>query len=444
MIVDNFIRIGFDELSKSEREKLEKQLTFVTDNGEIVTCFRKRITHGDYILPRGSWYLLPDHVRYRDQRTCPKGRALKFALKLDDTSIDPRFKRQAEAVEDMLREEQGLVIRPPGTGKTQIALAFVAQVKTPTLVLVHTRDLLEQWVDYAKKALPGARVGVIQGKRCTVGDITIAMVQTLNRYVDSKPKAWWAQFGALIADEAHHVSAATWENVINTCPARYRIGFTASPTRADGMERTMRYIVGPVIHRMAFTSSVKLSVRTVRTGFQFQYRGPYDWGNLLRALISDRPRNRKIARAVDKEVAEGNSVLVLSRRIEHLENIQELLVEDSEILAGRTRTKAERADILERFKSGELRVVLATQLADEALDITRLNRVMLVHPGKHEGRIIQQIGRALRQHPEKHDAIIYDFVDRKITPLNRQWKKRRHAYKKNDIRIRKRGRVKWH
>jgi superfamily II DNA or RNA helicase len=143
-----------------------------------------------------------------------------------------------------------------------------------------------------------------------------------------------------------------------------------------------------------------------------------------------------IAKVADREIQEGNSVLVLSRRIEHLERIAEEMREPCAILAAARVTKKERDRILAAFRTGEIRCVLATQLADEALDVPRLNRVLLTHPGKHEGRIIQQIGRALRKFPDKDDAIVYDFVDWNVHVLRRQWDARKRTYKKDGIKIR--------
>jgi len=116
---------------------------------------------------------------------------------------------------------------------------------------------------------------------------------------------------------------------------------------------------------------------------------------------------------------------------------------DCEILAAKTRTKKERAKALADFRNGTVRCILATQLADEALDVPRLNRVFLTHPGKHEGRIIQQIGRALRLTPEKRDAVIYDFVDHRVGILKRQWNLRERTYRQNKIKVRSSGVLAW-
>lgn len=434
MIVDRTIRIEFSELSEREQGKLEKNLTYEINGGDVVQSFQKQITRGLYRIPRGAWSILPESVRYVDNRTAPVMPKLKFVGKLDDVAKDPRFKGQRECVDVMFQEEQGLIIRPPGTGKTEIGCAFAAKCGTRTLVLVHTEDILQQWIARVEDVIPElkGKVGIIRGQTVKIGHITIATVQTLQRY--AQDRKWWKQWGCVIADEAHHVAAPSWENVLNACPAKYRFGFTASATRADGMHPSMRFIVGPVIHRQKFSSPVKLTVEPVKTGFRFPYRGAFDWQRLVTALVRDPERNKLIARKVEQDIAEGNSVLVLSRRIEHLTEIAELIAHPTEILAAKTRSRKDRHRILKEFRSGKVRCILATQLADEALDVPRLNRVHLTYPGKHEGRIIQQIGRAIRQHPTKQEAVIYDYVDR-AGPLDRQWRLRKQTYRKEKISV---------
>jgi superfamily II DNA or RNA helicase len=435
MIVDSILKIEIPELSSGEWERLEKSLTFVTESGEVVITYRKLRTKGIYKMPRGAWYLLPSHIRYRDNRSCPPMPKLKFKVKLDDVAKDERFRGQSEAVAAMFDNEQGLIVRPPGTGKTQIAMAFMAQCETRSLVLVHTEDILNQWVDYIERAIPSmkGKVGIIRGSKCKVGHITVAMVQSLKSY-NYKPRKWWAQWGCLIVDEAHHVAAQSWEAIVNVVPARYRFGFTASPTRADGFHPALKFIIGPVIHKQDFSSPVNLQVVPCRTKFFMPYRGSFDWQRLLNSVVENDRRNQYIARIIDREVERGHSVLVLSRRIEQLDRVAGIISSDCEILTSE-RNRAERRAVLDKFRDGSLPVLLATQLADEALDVQRLSRVLLIHPGKAEGRLIQQVGRALRKFPDKKDARIYDFVDWRVKILRRQWTERKRIYKKNGIEI---------
>jgi superfamily II DNA or RNA helicase len=437
MIVGSKISIGYDELSQREWKRLFQALTFVNGNQEVVECYRQLYTKGRVLIPRGAWHLV-DQLDYVDKRVKPRAKfQSNFQIELDAVHLDKRFAGQSDAVGAMLTYEQGQIIRPPGTGKSQIVLAFVSMCGTPALVIVHTEDILNQWVEYAQEAMPDIEIGVIRGQEYRVGQLTISTIQTLRKYTD---RNFWMQFGALIADEAHHGAAASWEQTINRSPAFYRFGFTASETRADGMHPALKHIFGPVIHKQEFSSPVKLSVEPVRTRFYFGYRGAFDWMPMLNKLVQDDKRNRQIARIVNDEISRGNSILVLSRRIEHLERIASLVEGSCEILTGK-RKRVDRKRILRDFRSGKLRCLLATQLADEALDVPRLNRVVLTHPGKHEGRIIQQIGRAIRTHPEKHDAVIYDIVDMRVNVLRRQWSQRRRTYKANKISIRGLGKL---
>jgi len=430
VIVGRNISIQDEELSDKEWQRLLNKLTFLNGEQEVVECYRRDFLKEKIVIPRGAWNLV-EHLDYYDRRVMPPAPKLKFTIKLDDIEIDKRFKGQSEAVEAMLKYEQGQVIRPPGTGKSQIVLSFVAKCRTTSLIIVHTEDILQQWIEYARQAIPEIEIGVIRGKQCEVRHLTIATIQTLKNYSSS---SFWKQFGAIIADEAHHGAAPSWEATMNLSPAFYRFGVTASPTRADGMHPALKFIFGPVIHEQEFSSPVKLKVVPVRTKFKYRYRGAFDWSRMLNALVRDDERNKQIAEVANDEIARGNSCLILSRRIEHLERIAALMDTPIEILTGKRR-RVDRKRILEDFRSGASQCIAATQLADEALDVPRLNRVILTHPGKHEGRIIQQIGRAIRTHPDKQNAIIYDIVDMKVRPLRRQWSQRKATYHKAGISI---------
>src|SRR5262245_54961659 len=121
MKVDALLTIGFSELSAKEQRKLEGQLSFLNGQQEPVVCFRKNMLSQTYTIPRGAWFLLPEHIRYHDYRVCPPMPKLDLNLDLNAIEKDPRFEGQAEAVAAMFQQEQGLIIRPPGTGKSAIA-----------------------------------------------------------------------------------------------------------------------------------------------------------------------------------------------------------------------------------------------------------------------------------------------------------------------------------
>lgn len=437
MIVENILRVGRDELSEKQWRKLLRRLTFIDADENEWRFYRWRKRQKVMELPRGAWAFPEfENVEYEDRRSCPPMPEHEFLVKLDDISKSKNFEGQSAAVEAMLAQEQGLVVRMPGSGKSQIVLAFTARCKTRVLVIVHTRDLMNQWVTYAKRAVPTLDVGTIQGKNYHVGQLTIATVQTLRDFVDYTDLKWWRQFGAVVCDETHHAPATSWETILNASTARYRFGMTATEARADKRDPAIKYLVGPVIHKQEFENEIPTNVVAVKTGYYFPYRGSWDWGRLLRDLVADPKRNAKIAAIADREVAAGNYVLILSRRIKQLEEVQALMkTERNAILAasGRSGVRGRvRDQLVKNMRSGKLRCALATQLADEGLDVPRLNRVLLIHPGKFEGRIKQQVGRGGRAYRDKTDLIVYDFID-EVPVLRRQWRERKRAYKRMKI-----------
>lgn len=440
MIVGSTIKLGATELTKREWTKLFSKLTFFDADHNEVHAYK--LLDGAVELPRGAWALLPDHVVYRDERIAPRMRELIYTLTLDDKGFDG----QVDAFEAMKREEQGMIIAQPGFGKTQVALAFAAACKTPTLVLVHTQDILDQWVQYAQRAIPMAKIGVIQGDNWKFGHLTIAMVQSVRQDMDGFRREYAEKFGCVIVDEGHHVPAETWEQIMNSLPAKYRFGFTATDTRADGMHPLIRHLIGPVIFKQKFKPKVPVKVIPLKSTFKYAYRGHYDWARMQDALTNNEARNRMIAEAVLRQMAKGHSVLVLSGRIKHLENLAGYVLEhfaltsegahkgQASILTGKTPAKKRKA-LMADFKAGRLQCLLSTQLADEALDVPRLSRVFMTFPSKHEGKTQQRLGRALREHEDKHDAIIFDVVDEHVGVLRRQWMARKATYKKLGINV---------
>lgn len=440
MIVRNTLKLDIDELSEKEWRRLFKSLRYQDGAGEVWEPWKIHPSSSQVELPRGAWSLLPNHVVYHDERAEPHQAEFEFNGTLDyvDEISGKSFSGQKEALRSMISQEQGIVLAQPGFGKTQVAIAFAAIVETPTLVLVHTKDILQQWIDRIESLSPDISVGVIQGSSYTIGEITIATVQTFKKTLREDKGARW-KFGCVILDECHHAAAGTFADILNQMPAKYRFGFTASETRADGNHPYTRLVIGPIIYRHKFESKVPVTVVPLKEArFHYGYRGSWDWRNLLDALINDEKRNFLIAGVADDEIDNGNSTLILSREIKHLENIRAQMshADECPILKG-DLPAAERHEILEKFRSGAITCILATQLADEALDVPILSRVFLTFPGKHDGRIVQQVGRALREHDMKSEAIIYDVVDDRVGPLRRQWMERKRAYGKMKIKVRK-------
>lgn len=434
MRVDSILTVHKSELTSREWERLFRTLSFVDKDQNEVVAFDYVPGKGVVRIARGAWSLVPSHVEVIDLRSRPKMPKVSYAKKLNAKG----YEGQEEAVNVMFKEQQGQIIAPPGRGKTEIGLAFAAAAGTRTLVVVHTKDLFKQWEDRAKVSVPNVGVGKIRAGTCQVDHITIAMAQTLKKYVGAGGK-FWRQFGCVIVDEAHHAAAETWEWLLNECPAFYRFGLTATEKRADGRQPLVKFNIGPIIYQIKFVSQVPLTIRPVGTRHRARYSAAM-YSRMLKDIVNDGERNRLIAQIAAEEAREGNTVLILSRQIKHLDLIGGHILElgipenDVAILTGKVPMTLRHKRVSD-FRDGGTSVVLATQLADEGLDVPRLNRVLLTFPGKHDGRIIQQIGRAIRKHRDKNDAIVYDFVDEFVPKFTEQYLERKRTYRKLGIHI---------
>lgn len=343
---------------------------------------------------------------------------------------------QAAACRAAFAAGGGVVVGPCGSGKTVVGLALAAAWRQPTLWIVHTLDLAQQALERARGLfdLPPSAFGLLGGGRETVGThLTVATVQTLAR---RDLGALAGRFGTVVLDEAHHAPATTFLHVVQAFPARYRLGLTATPDRADGLGAAMLAVLGPVAARLttaALASAGRVvvpEVRQVPTAFEFRYAE--DYAAMLEALTTDVRRNALIAAHVAREARAGHSCLVLSERVAHLSLLAAALAEAAPDVAAAVLTGQDtarrRAQILEDLRAGRLRVLLATKLADEGLDVPALGRVFLASGGRAASRVEQQVGRCMRPAPGKAAPVVFDFCDFRVGVLAAQARARAAVY----------------
>jgi hypothetical protein len=197
---------------------------------------------GELRLPRGAIHVLRRAaaqdgliVACEDARVLPEARLDVPALGLRDY--------QSAAVEKLAKVTQGTVVIPCGGGKTRVGMGAITKLRTPTLILVHTLDLAEQWLGELKDKL-GLDAGLIGDGEERPAPLTVAVIQALVRWEPAKLDAFLGGFGLLILDEAHHVAASTFHSVVDRCPARYRLGLTATPEREDGLTALLDLFMG--------------------------------------------------------------------------------------------------------------------------------------------------------------------------------------------------------
>jgi len=366
---------------------------------------------GEVIVPRGAVGLLRqalaavrEPLTFEDRRATHPLQTLEVKLALRDY--------QEDAVAVLVKNIQGCAVVPCGGGKTVIGTAAIARIGQPALVLVHTHDLAEQW-RAAFRDILGVEAGEIEG----TSSMVVATVQSLAAMDPDRRTVIGRRFGTVVVDEVHHVPANTFRDVLGAMSGKFRLGLTATPTRADGLTPLVELCIGPIVFRIAHDELVAAGhlvipqVVVVPTGCTVSAE---TFAGMIDELRLNVGRDRLIVDLAAREAKAGRSVLVLSARVKHCELLAQMLRVNGEVTAEALTARVARGkrnDILERFRAGTLQVVCATSLADEGLDVARLERLILAMPARAEGRTIQRLGRLMRPHPGKATPVLYDLVD---------------------------------
>lgn len=398
----------------------------------VIACHED---HGDHLLlPRGCLAAVRDELEtvctalaVNDSRT-------------DGTAIDATFTGtlstdQQAAVNALAKHGEGVLVAPPGSGKTVMATALIAARGRSTLVLVHRRPLLEQWIKRLARFLdldPG-QIGSPATTPGTSG-IDVAMIQTLTR---RDTTTLLDRYGHVVIDECHHVPAVSVERLLRDIPARHITGLTATPRRRDGQQPIIAMQCGPVRHIITAAHATETAVRRVlierRTAFDASVL-PTDPGiqEILGAVAADPQRTKQIADDVLAELAAGRCPLVLTERREHLDALAALLepkLPGLIVLTGGMGAPAQRRADAALADTGGPRVILATgRYIGEGFDDPRLDTLVLAMPIAWKGTMTQYAGRLHRHHDDKHEVRILDYVDHEIPVLRRMYAKRQRAY----------------
>jgi len=330
-----------------------------------------------------------------------------------------------------------VLIAPCGGGKTVTGIGILTTLKQPTLILVHTNDLLTQWrSELASKAQLPFSPGQWGGGNKDLQSVTVATIQTLIRANPQELRELLSKFGCVILDEAHHCPADTFMGVMNMSPSKYRFGLTATPERKDGLEELMYRVIGPV--RAEITDSDLVAegrsqlcdVVDINTSFYTRF-GADEWTKLLAELVKDGDRNRLIVSKVVEDWQDGQFPLVLSDRVGHCRQLQQMLKQhgmNAQLLVGDVNRK-QRESIVNHAKDGLVDAIIATKVADEGLDIPNLSSIHLVSPTANKAKTQQRIGRIRRPMPNKR-SIVFDYIDVRVPSLARMAKQRRSMYKR--------------
>ncbi len=348
---------------------------------------------------------------------------------------------QKKVLKEMLNYDTGVFVAPPGIGKTILGIKLIAERKVNALILVHRKPLLDQWRAQIASFLDMdiTNVGQIGGaKDKATGIIDVAMLQSLDKEdgIDDRVK----QYGQIIVDECHHISAVSFERVMMASNAKYVTGLTATPYRRDGHQPIIIMQCGPIRYSVSTKSVTKeASFRQLlverKTDFSCEWVEGDHITSIWPPLIADAARNDLICSDVPNCLSERRSPIILTERKEHLELLRGLLegsVEHLVVLHGGMKAPQRREMLQRLFNTPETekRAILATgPYIGEGFDDPRLDTLFLAMPFSFKGKMVQYAGRLHRQRENKTEIRIYDYVDSKMPLLDKMYKRRLKAYK---------------
>jgi len=343
-----------------------------------------------------------------------------------------------EVLPKIKKTRGGMVSLPCGFGKTVCALYLASKLKKKTLVIVHKTFLLNQWKERIEQ-FTDAKVGQIRQDKIEIEgcNIVIGMLQSISK--EKYKKELFSNFGFVIFDEAHHAPSKYFSRSLPIISTKYMLALSATPKRADKLERIINWYFGPMLYKITDTRDISVLVKMYNYHVDDkkfkEAKMPYGKINInlpktINWLTELTKRNDFIVNIIkDLVLEEGRQILLLSDRVNHLEKIKELLdnknIIDNDFYIG--KMKQAQLDI-----SSKKQIILGTySMASEALDIPSLNTLIMVTSRRN---IEQSVGRILRKPDNEIQPIIIDFND-KLPCFQNQGNARKKYYIKKKYNI---------
>jgi len=440
-LITQFIRLAAFQNPEFYRAQAMRLPTF--GKPRVVSCAELYAQH--IALPRGCLDEAVDLVKsHGTVATLDDQREIGMALPADLSFQGELRRPQSKAFDALVAHDNGVLAATTAFGKTVVAAALIAHRARNTLVLVHRRELLAQWVERLSSFLniDPKQIGIIGGgKRKPTGVIDVALIQSLVRNGDVADIV--GDYGHLIVDECHHLSATSFELVARRSKARYVVGLSATVARKDGHHPIIFMQCGPVRHRVdARVQAAERGIRHRARDRSTKFELPASLALVERpsmpaiyaALAQDRGRNDLIFDDVLKSLEAKRSPIVLTERKDHLDDLQRRFspfVTNLVVLRGGMSAKdRKQANAALNVAEDDERLILAIgRYIGEGFDDARLDTLFLTMPIAWKGTLAQYVGRLHRRHDGKRDVLVVDYVDNTVPVLARMAAKRRAGYR---------------
>ena len=338
---------------------------------------------------------------------------------------------QEKVIEAVSKKDFGVIVAPPSSGKTIMGLKIIAEKKQPALIVVHRKQLLEQWQERVQAFLgiPKHEIGIIgQGKAKVGKQVTIATIQSLPKQIEQIKN----QFGTILVDECHHIPAETFRNTIEKLTTFHLYGLTATPFRKYNDDKLIFAYLGDVISEVLTIEieNFKHAQIIVRnTNLDVPFNSKIDNFEILsKILVHDSERNKLILEDIKNELSNGKRIAIITQRKEHIDTLYLFLKQSYEVitLSGDDSDNNKKSK-WQALHQGNFQILITTgQYFGEGSDLSNINSLFLVYPFSFKGKLIQYIGRVQRS---EVNPTIYDYRDLKIDYLNKLFLKRNTYYR---------------
>ena len=341
------------------------------------------------------------------------------------------------------KPHDGIISLQTGGGKTVCALYIASQLRLPTIVLVHSTFLRDQWIERIQAFLPNARIGTVQGDTADIDDkdIVVGMLQTISMK-DLPPKTF-EKIGLVIVDECHHIASESFSQAIPKLTSKYMLGLSATPERKDKLMHVINWFLGPILYQSNTDDKIDAGVRVEYVEFEtddesfneivYNKAGVMATVSMINKLVEFEARNKLVVELIEDVFAESNrNVLVLTDRVEHTKKLLSMLPEHIQKESGILSSGMKPA-VRDEFCANKRILISTYQLCSEGFDVPTLNTLIMA---TSRPSVEQIVGRILRTDKTKRTIkpLILDIVD---SAFRRQFQQRLSLYKERSYVIEK-------
>lgn len=389
----------------------------------------------EVMIPRGFSL---DLVKFCKKENIPF-KVIDRRKKIQEINFKSEIRLQPQQLVPLQKTREkdfGVLVLPPGSGKTLIGLEIIVEKRQPALIIVHRKQLFDQWIDRIQNFLkiPQKEIGQIGNQKFKIGkEITIAIVQSLARLDNINEIS--DSFGTIIVDECHHIPAKSFRESIVKLNSYYLYGLTATAKRKNNDQKLIFVYIGNILYKLdqhedlkERNITVEINIRETNLYAPFEYKTD-NYETISRILIHDTQRNSMIIEDIENNTDRFKTILILTERKAHV-NILNLYLKDKyeTITIHGEDSESARKSKTEQIKQGHFKIVISTgQYFGEGIDIKSLECLFIVYPFAFEGKLVQYIGRIQRS---ENPPVIFDYRDLRIDYFEKMFKQRNRYYKK--------------